>query len=250
MKLSAVIIAKNEEEVIKDCFESLSWADEIILIDTGSTDDTLKIAKKYHVKVINVSSTGLEFARWRNLGKEKASGDWILYLDADERVTPQLKEEIKKTINNFSAYEIPRRNFFLGREMRYGGAWPDYVKRLYQKSKLKRWVGKLHEYPVVEGKMGRLKNPLIHVTHRDLTSMLNKTIDWTKIEADLLYQAKHPPVVWWRFLRMMATKFFERIVKQSGWRDGTEGWINAIFETLNTFIIYSRLWEKQQRDEK
>lgn len=249
MKLSVVILARNEEEVIEDCLKSVKWAYEIILIDSGSIDNTQKIAKKYGAKVIELEFKGLEFARWRNLGKENANGNWILYVDADERVTPQLREEIQGVIlkTEFAAYEIPRRNFFLGREMHYGGAWPDYVKRLYRKSKLKRWVGKLHEYPVIEGKMGRLKNPLIHTTHRDLTLMLDKTIAWTKVEAELLYQAKHPPVVWWRFFRMMATKFFERIVKQSSWRDGTEGWINAIFETFNTFIIYARLWERQNK---
>jgi glycosyltransferase involved in cell wall biosynthesis len=252
MKLSVVILAKNEEEVIEDCLKSVKWAKEIVLIDSGSTDGTLKIAGKHGARIVEVKSKGFEFARWRNLGKEKAAGGWLLYLDADERVTPQLRGEIQKTISKtkFAAYEIPRRNFFLGREMRHGGAWPDYVQRLYRKGRLKRWVGKLHEYPVIEGKKGRLENPLIHLTHRDLSSMLEKTIEWTKIEANLLYQAKHPPVVWWRFFRMMAAKFFERIIKQGGWRDGTEGWINAIFETFNTFIIYARLWEKQQGGKK
>jgi glycosyltransferase involved in cell wall biosynthesis len=251
-KISVIVLARNEAEVIEDCLKSVKWAEETVLVDTGITDGTLKIGEKYGVKVVKADTNGLEFARWRNLGKEKARGDWVFYVDADERVTPQLREEIQKVINklDFAAYEIPRRNFFLGKEMRYGGAWPDYVKRLYQKKKLKRWVGKLHESPVVEGKIGKLQNPLIHQTHRDLTSMMNKTIAWTAIEADLLYQTKHPPVVWWRFLRMMADKFFQRMIKQSAWRDGTEGFINAIFETFNTFIIYARLWEMQQGNKK
>ncbi len=252
MKLSVIVLAKDEEKVIGDCLESVKWADEIVLVDTGITDKILKIAKKYQARIVEAKSKSLAFARWRNLGKEKAKGDWILYLDADERATPQLREEIQRVIakNKFAAYKIPRRNFFLGREMKHGGAWPDYVQRLFRKSKLKGWQDQLHEWPIFEGKAGKLENPIIHLTHRDLTSMLNKTIKWTKIEARLLYQAKHPPVVWWRFLRMMATKFFERIVKQGGWRDGTEGWINAIFETFNTFIIYARLWEMQRGDKK
>lgn len=254
MRLSAVILARNEEGVIEDCLESVKWADEIILVDSGSTDKTCKIAKEYGAKIVDVAFKGLEFSRWRNLGKEKAIGDWILYVDADERATPLLRTEIEKELERkpqpYTAFSIPRRNFFLGREMRYGGAWPDYVKRLFLKKKLNRWERKLHEDPIFEGKMGKLENPLVHITHRDLTSMLTKTIAWTEIEAELLYRAKHPPVVWWRFFRMMATKFFERIVKLGGWRDGTEGWINAIFETFNTFIIYARLWERQQKDER
>lgn len=249
MKLSIIIIAKNEEEIIGDCLKSAKWADEIVLVDSGSSDKTPQIAQKYGAKIISLPSKKLEFAKWRNAGLKAAKGDWVFYLDADERVTPELQKEIEKAIGDtkYVTYAIPRRNYYLGREMHYGGAWPDYVKRLYQKNKLKRWVGKLHEEPVFEGKMGRLKNPLIHITHRDLTSMLTKTIAWTKIEAELLYRAEHPPVVWWRFFRMMATKFFERIIKLNGWRDGTEGWINAIFETFNTFIIYARLWERQNK---
>ncbi|MFH1601744.1 MAG: hypothetical protein ABIB61_02185 [Candidatus Shapirobacteria bacterium] len=111
---------------------------------------------------------------------------------------------------------------------------------------MKKWTGKLHERPVYKGNLGYLKNPIKHLTHRDLTSMLEKTIKWTQTEANLLYKSSHPPMAAWRIARMMFTKFWERVIKQGAWRDGTVGWINSIFETFNTFIIYARLWEKQQ----
>ena len=247
-KLSVIIIARNEEQMIRDCLESVKWADEIILVDSGSTDKTVDIAKEYGAKIINLPSEKLEFAKWRNAGLKEAKGIWVFYLDADERVTPELHKEIKESINkHLTAYKIPRRNFYLGKEMHYGGAWPDYVKRLFLKEKLKRWVGELHEDPVFEGEMGKLKNPIVHIAHRDLSSMVEKTREWSKIEAELLYKSGHPPVTWWRILRIMLDEFWLRGVKLQGWRDGTVGWIEIIFQMFSRFVTYGRLWELQQK---
>jgi len=248
MKPSVIIIAKNEEQMIGDCLRSVrQLADEIILVDSGSTDKTMEIAKKYSARIISLPTEKLEFARWRNVGLREAKGEWILYLDADERVTPELQKEIKESIKYFTAYEIPRRNFYLGKEMHYGGAWPDYVKRLFLKEKLKRWIGELHEDPVFEGEMGRLKNPIVHIAHRDLSLMVEKTREWSKIEAELLYKTGHPPVTWWRILRIMLSEFWLRGVKLQGWRDGTVGWIEIIFQMFSRFVTYGRLWELQQK---
>lgn len=246
MKLSVIIITKNEEEMIKDCLESVrQLADEIIIVDSGSKDKTLEIAKKYTDRIFTYKNGS--FSDWRNFGLKKAKGDWVLYIDADERVTASLRDEIKNAKSkNINAYAIPRRNFYLGREMRYGGAWPDYVKRLFEREKLSRWEGKLHEEPVFEGKLGHLKEPMIHITHRDLSSMIEKTRQWSKIEADLLYEAGHPPVTWWRIIRIMLSEFWKRGIKLQGWRDGTVGWIEIIFQTFSRFITYARLWEMQQ----
>lgn len=261
IKLSVVILARNEEGMIKDCLESVKWADEIVLVDSGSTDRTCEIAKRYGAKIVKERFRGLEFSRWRNLGKEKATGDWILYVDADERVTPELRDEILQVIaatprgrafahhprSRFAAYEIPRRNFYLGKEMRYGGAWPGYVRRLFLRKKLKGWQGKLHEHPIVEGEWGRLQSPLNHFTHRDLSSMVEKTRQWSKIEAKLLYKAGHPPVTWWRILRIMMSEFWYRGIRLQGLRDGMVGWIEVIFQMFSRFITYARLWEMQNK---
>ena len=247
MKLSVIVIAKNEEQMIRDCLASIKWADEIILVDSGSTDKTMEIAKKYSARIISLPTEKLEFAKWRNAGLKEAKGNWVFYLDADERITPELQKEIKESIKYFTAYEIPRRNFYLGKEMHYGGAWPDYVKRLFLKEKLKRWIGELHEDPVFEGEMGRLKNPIVHIAHRDLSLMVEKTREWSKIEAELLYKTRHPPVTWWRILRIMLSEFWLRGVKLQGWRDGTVGWIEIIFQMFSRFVTYGRLWELQQK---
>jgi glycosyltransferase involved in cell wall biosynthesis len=251
-KLSVVIIARDEEAMIGDCLKSVVWANELLVVDTGSKDRTCQIAKDHNARVIEVPWRKYEYGRWRNIGLREAKSDWIFYLDADERATPALKAEILKVIadNQHAAYEIPRRNFYLGQEMRYGGAWPDYVRRLYRKKSLKKWVKDLHEAPVIEGSWGRLKEPMIHLTHRDLTSMVEKTNQWSKIEAELLfkdYPGGHPPVTWWRFLRMMLSEFWTRGIKKQGLRDGTVGWIEVIFQMFSRFVTYARLWELQQK---
>lgn len=282
-RLSVIVIAKNEEAVIKDCLESVrQLADEIVFIDTGSTDGTLKIAKKYSPRIIEIKSKKLAYARWRNRGLREARGDWVLYLDADERITPQLKNEILRVISDqrsatgrklsdhqppvtrkkqitdhrllftglHIAYAIPRRNFYLGQEMHYGGAWPDYVKRLFKRNKLAKWKGRLHEEPTFQGELGHLKEPMLHITHRDLSSMVGKTRKWSKIEAELLYQAGHPPVTWWRIFGIMLRELWRRAVKLQGWRDGTVGWIEIIFQMFSRFITYARLWELQVQEKK
>lgn len=256
MKLSLIVLAGNEAEMIKDCLESASFANEIILVLANSSDNTKKIAEslKLPLKIIETSDEyNRNFSKWRNLGYKATTGDWLLYLDADERITPELRSEILSTINTtqpFNYCAIPRANHFLGKRVRYGGSYPDYVKRLYLKKYFSGYQGYLHEQPIIKGEIGYLKNDLLHYTHRNLNSMLQKTLVWTDMEAEALFKAKHPPVVWWRFPRMMLTKTWQRLIMQQMWRDGTVGWISVIFESFDTFIIYAKLWEKQVYDSK
>jgi len=255
--ISVIIIAKNEAAMIGDCLQSAAWADELILVDNGSTDQTVELARRHGARVLAMPTPKPAFSQLRNLGLEKARGHWLLYLDADERITPELKKEVRKVISQkLSAksyqpktvvYEIPRRNFYLGQEVHYGGAWPDYVKRLFFKNTLQRWERDLHEDPVFAGQMGTLRAPLVHLAHRDLSSMIAKTSEWSQIEANLLFQSGHPPVTWWRLLRPMLTEFWQRGVVKQGWRDGPIGWIEVIFQAFSRFITYARLWEMQQK---
>lgn len=251
MKLSIIVLAGNESEVIQECLESARFADEIILVLANSNDDTKKIAQslKLPLKIIETTDEyNKNFSKWRNLGYKASTGNWLLYLDADERISPDLRDEITKTIIKpvtNSYYVIPRANHFLGKRVRFGGSYPDYVKRLYFRENFSGYQGYLHEEPIITGSLGYLKNDLLHFTHRNLTSMLQKTLVWTDMEAEALFDTKHPPVVWWRFPRMMLTKIWQRLIKEQMWRDGIVGWISVIFEAFDTFIIYARLWEKQ-----
>lgn len=250
--ISAIIISGNAQNSIKKAVKSVNWCTNTIMVAANSTDKSKIIAKSTNPKIQIIETTdqyGKNFAKWRNLGLKKSTTNWLLYIDTDEIVTPNLRDEILQIINlksnKFSHFAIPRANYFLGQRVLYGGTYPDYVIRLYKKSHIKKWVGLLHEKAIVTGTLGYLKNDLLHFTHTDITSMLQKTIIWTQTEAQALYDNNHPPVYWWRFPRMMFTKLFERLVKQQMYKDGIVGWISAIFETFNTFIIYARLWEIQ-----
>lgn len=249
-KISAVILTKNAEAIIADCIDSVSFCDEIILIDDNSMDRTAEIGKMLGAKVYPYTSES--FAKKRNLGLKKAKGKWVLYLDSDERLSPELVTEIKAILKRrndiYAAYRLQRKNFYLGDH-----EWPQIEKmeRLFQRTKLEEWSGDLHETPQINGDVGEIENGFIkHYTHQDLTGMLNKTIQWSHIEADLRLKANHPPMVWWRFYRVMGTAFYDSYFKQKGYKAGTAGLIESIFQAFSMFITYARLWELQEKKQK
>ena len=249
-ELSVIVIAKNEEERIAVCLKSMAFADEIIVVDDGSLDKTEEIAKKHGARVVNLQKGS--FSDRRNLGAKEASGEWLLYVDADELVTPALRKELNSKFQNpkskFNAYAIPRRNILLGHEMKHGGWWPDYVLRLIKKDSLVEWKGELHEQPEIKGEVGKLVNPLIHNSHRNLTEMVEKTNDWSEIEAKLMFGKDHPPVNLPRFGSAMFREFWYRAIIKKGFLDGPVGVIEIIFQVFSRFVSYAKLWEMQLRD--
>ena len=244
-KISAVVIAKNAEGLIAECLETIKFCDEVIVIDSGSNDRTIQVSEKLGARVFEIS--GADFSQMRNLGLQKAIGEWILYVDTDERVSRELKSSIKDQISKtdeFAAFKIKRKNFYLG-----GHEWPyiEKLERLFRKDKLKGWYGKIHESPTVEGKIGILDGFLLHYTHRDLSSMLNKTIEWSETEAELRFKNNHPKMSFWRFPRVMLTAFFDSYIKQRGYKAGVAGLIESIYQSFSIFITYARLWELQNK---
>jgi glycosyltransferase involved in cell wall biosynthesis len=244
IKISGIIVAKNEELMIADCLDSLSFCDEIIVVDNKSEDRTAEIAEKMGAKVIEYSSDS--FSDTRNMGMKKATSEWLLYVDADERVTPELMSEIKQCIlnnRNVDAFRIKRKNYYFGNH-----EWPyiEKLERLFKKGCLEGWCGKLHESPKVKGVVGELEGYLLHYTHKDLKSMLEKTIKWSKIEAELRFKSGHPKMSWWRFPRVMLTAFFDSYVRQGGWKVGVVGLIESMYQSFSIFVTYAKLWELQQ----
>ena len=257
-KISAIILAKNAENLIADCLDSVSFCDEIIVIDDTSTDRTSSIAERLGAKVF--SQTTNSFAEKRDFGLKKAKNKWVLYIDVDERVTPELKESILEVVEerhsgnndsdsgqarmtNFAAYRILRKNFYFGNH-----EWPSIEKleRLFKKSALKEWRGEVHETAVVDGKVGDLEGFLLHYTHQDISSMVAKTIEWSKIEAELRMRTNHPKMSWWRFFRVMITAFYDSYIKQKGYKAKTAGLVESIYQSFSMFITYARLWEMQE----
>ena len=244
VRLSVIIIAKNAEGLIEDCIKSVAFADEIIVIDDGSTDETKEVAKKLGARIVEKITKS--FAEKRNIGLKEAKGEWVLYIDTDERISSELKQTIVHAINSseYAAYKLQRQNYYLGNH-----SWPkiEQLERLFKRSNLNEWYGELHESPRVEGGIGILDGYLLHYTHRDLSSMLAKTIEWSDKEAKLRFDAHHPRMTLWRFPRVMITAFYDSYCKQQGYKVGTMGLIESMYQAFSMFVTYAKLWELQQK---
>lgn len=246
-KVGVVIIAKNEEKNIVDCLKSVSWADEIIVVDDGSTDRTKEISKKFGALVFDFQSN--DFSQRRNFGTTKISSSWVLHIDADERVISGLKEELLDIVENdgygHTHFAIPRKNYVFGKEMRYCGLWPDYVIRFFKKESFVSWRGQLHEQPIVKGSLGYTSNFFIHIKHDNLFDIVKKTNSWSKIEAELMFNAGHPLMNIPRFITAVFREFWLRLVIQKAFLDGLEGVIYGIYQVYSRFLSYAKLWEMQ-----
>ena len=244
--LSVVVIAKNEQEMIKACLESIKWAGELIVMLNDSTDQTEEIAKKYTKNIYRVE--GLDFGELRNRAMQKSTGDWVLYVDADERVLEPLKNEVLQIVSSSdkSAYALSRINIIFGREVHYGPYRHDWMIRLFKKDKFKTWVGKVHEYGTFDGALGYTKNSLLHLTHRNIDQFILKSLDWSKIDAKLRLDSGHPKMTKWRFIRILLTELYHQGVTRRGFFGGTVGIIDSILQTLSLYMTYVRLWEMQQ----
>lgn len=245
--ISAVVLTFNEENLIEPCLKSLFWVDELIVIDQGSLDKTLDIAKKYTDKIFVVKEA--DYSLRRNEGMKKAVGEWVLYVDADERVLKPLKDEIESIItfdNPNSAYAISRKNIIFGTPVAYGPYKKDWMIRLFKKADFETWVGKVHEYGKFKGDLGYTKNSLLHLTHRDVDHIVLKSLEWSKIDAQLRFDVNHPPMSSWRFLRIFITETFNQGVRRGGFFAGTVGVMDSLMQVFSLIITYIRLWQLQQ----
>lgn len=247
MTIAAVIIARNEEGMIANCLDTLRWCDEIFVIDHASTDSTPLLAERAGAKVIKQKGS-ISLSELRNVGLAAADSEWILYIDADERVTPALMKEIKSAVlqANVTSFAVRRNNIHYGKWMQHGGWEKDSVVRLFKTSALKKWSGEIHEHAEVEGKQSDLWEPLVHLTHRNLLDGLRKSMEWTPIEAELLMKANHPRMSMPRLIKVMATEFIRRFFFMKGWKDGLEGGIESMVQAINRFFVYEQLWERQR----
>lgn len=247
--LSVIIITKNEQDVIEECIKSVkSVADEIIVVDDYSDDDTASIAQKCGAKV--VQNKFVDFSKQRNFGISLVKNNWVLYLDSDERLTPEFITELKSIIGReklksdvISGYFIRRKTYYLGRDWGFS----DRVQRLFYKPNFVEWKGLLHETPYIKGEFSEISSPILHFTHRSLSQMIKKTNNWSEYEAQLRLKANHPKMNVFRFFRIIITGFAGSYFKEKGYKNGTEGLIEAIYQSFSMFITYAKLWEKQNQ---
>ena len=250
MKISALVLTNNEEEMIDDCLTQLDFVDEIIILDQNSQDKTLEIARQYTTHVFKTQEEA--FDKNRNTLAKMAKGDWLLYIDADERLTQSLISEIKAVIkqDRYSAFYFPRKNIIFGKWLRHGGWWPDYVHRLIRRSQLIGWEGKIHESPKFHGQFANFKSPLIHLTGRNLSQMLKKSIKWAKIEAELYDNANFPKVSILKVTKALFSEFFRRYLIKRGFLDSQVGLIESIYQAFHQAIVLVYLWELQNNAQK
>lgn len=244
IKLSVVLAVFNEEKHLKDCLESikgLAW--EIVVVDGGSKDKTLDIARQFKAKIIQTDNP-INFHINKNIAIDTASGDWVLQLDADEVASRELVEEIKKEIaskSNICGYWIPRKNFFLGKFLSKGGQYPDYTLRLYKKDK-GRLPGKdVHEQAVVSGKVGYLKNDLLHNKDNKFSDYMIRFNRYTDLYSQKLREQNTTLNVF-SFINFIIIKpvfwFLKSYLRHKGFVDGFAGFIFALFSSLRFPVAY------------
>lgn len=228
MSLSVILITYNEAARLRDTLNAVAWADEIVVVDSGSTDGTVEIAREFTDKVL-VTEDWPGFGPQKNRALDMATGDWVLSIDADERVTPALAEEIRTMLAAPKAdvFALPRLSSFLGRPMRHGGWWPDEVVRLFRRGSARFSDDVVHERLVFSGKFLSLREPLEHDSIRNLEQMLDKINRYSSAGAERMAKAgKHSSLGAaigrgvWAFVRVYLLK--------RGFMDGAEGFIMAV----------------------
>lgn len=238
MRVSAIIITKNAGGTIRRCLESLRWVDEVVVVDSGSTDDTTSICRELGAH-LTVTPDWPGFGPQKNRALEAARGEWVFSIDADEWVEPALRDEMLAAIaapDAAAAFEMPRRSSFCGRYMQHSGWWPDHVLRLFRRGSARFSDDKVHEHVQTQGATGRLKHPLMHEAIVDLDQMLAKMNAYSTTGARARIGPSRAPLLKavlhgvWAFLR---TYLLRR-----GFLDGREGFILAVANAEGSYYKY------------
>ncbi len=281
MKLSVCLAVFNEEKFIRFPLDSIiDFADEIIVVDGGSEDKTIDILKSYgeKVKIFHEKNPKM-FHINKQKAIEKAQGEWILQLDADEVVSDDLKNEIKKIVlggergrvpdsaqimasmsstggketldrtQNYVAYWLPRKNFFLNRFLTKGGAYPDYTIRLYKNGVARFPCKTVHENVTIDGEIGYLKKDLLHYADPDFTRYLNRWNRYTSLDAEILAKEKNKLSFFSYFFVKPHVWFFKSYFRHRGFMDGFPGFVFALFSSLRFCVIYIKFWNLKNKKE-
>ena len=243
-KISVVVITLNEEDRIRECLASVAWADEIVVVDAGSEDKTVALAREYTDHVVIRAWDG--FAAQKNFGIERATGEWVLSLDADEQVEDHLRDEIRAIVSTPDAaagYRIARRNIMWGRWIRHGQLYPDWQLRLFRRGSGRFVDRAVHESVTVDGEVRRLTTPLLHRSYRDVSDFLRRADRYSTLAADEWVRAKRP----FHAARLVTAplgRFLSMYVLHRGFLDGWRGFLLACLYAYYVFIRSVKIWEK------
>lgn len=249
VKISAFIITKNEEKNIEDCLKSLHWVDEIVVVDDFSEDNIETICKRYGVKFFRNKFTG--FKDQKKYAMELTSKDWVLELDADERISDELKDAIKniksEDFEKFDGFEFKRKNYFWGKWIKHGGFYPDYKLRLYNK-KRGRWTDQnIHERFIPNGETKKINGDIIHFQTMDLKTFFLKTIRYSYLSAEELFKSKKR-ARWHHFTVRPLYTFLYRYLVRLGFLDGLQGFVISVMGAIGTYAKYMFLKEMEKKE--
>jgi len=250
--ISAVVLVKNEEENIIRCLKSLAWCDEVIVIDDYSEEETEERIKNYGLRIKNKKikiykrKLNGDFAGQRNYGLSKTSGEWVLFVDADEVVTGQLKNEIQSklkdehSLNKYYGFYIKRRDYFLGKWLKYGETGRIKLLRL-ARADAGRWEGRVHEVWNVKGRTGELINPLHHFPHKNISSFLQKINYYTDLVVQC-WKEEGKKMHFWEVIFYPSGKFIQNYIIRLGLLDGTAGLIMAFMMSFHSYLSRAKFY--------
>jgi glycosyltransferase involved in cell wall biosynthesis len=251
-KVSVVLIVRNEAGRIERTLKSVQWADEIVIIDSFSTDDTINICKKYTDKIYQYKWEG--FSKQRRKSIEHASNQWVLSIDADEVVSEELKHEIRDTISqkdSKAGYMIPRKSWYIDRWIENSGWYPDFQLRLFQKQKAYIEDREVHEGFSVTGETAKLNSVLYHYSYDSIEHHISKINTYTTLDISAkLKKLKGRPVRWYHLLLSPLSTFLRMFLVLKGYRDGLPGFILAVNSAAYALLLYTKVWEKQNISNK
>lgn len=243
--ISVIIITKNEEKNIEDCLKSAEWADEIIIVDSESKDKTVEIAGKYTDRIF--------IREWEGYSKQKkyalscARNEWVLSIDADERISPELRAEIQNGLDeNYNGFSISRKNYFLGKHITGCGWDNDYQLRLFKKSVTEITDNLVHESFIVKGATGQLKKRILHYSYRTLRDAITKMNNYSSLEAKQKYRTKNVSPV--DFIIHPASAFIQYFIVKKGYKDGKYGLMVSLLHAMTNMQIYMKMWELKNKE--
>lgn len=244
--VSVVIVTKDEQTNIGDALKSVSDFEDIVVVDSFSKDRTVEICRGYTNRVFQHEWQG--YAKQKQMAVDLAEKQWVLILDADERVTPELKAEITEKIEDtlIKGFYIARKNYFLGRWIRHSGWWPDHALRLFRKEAGRIEERFVHEKVTLNGEAGYLKNPLVHYTYRTIAEYIRKADTYSTLAAMELVKNGRTPGISPLIISPLFT-FFKMFLIRQGFRDGIHGLILAVLYSYYTFLKYVKVWEKSEK---
>ncbi len=247
MALSVVVITKNEEANIERCLSSVEWADELVIIDSQSTDKTVEIATRFGARIFSPVWRGYGPAKQE--GVDRATHEWILSIDADEVVEPTLAKEIQDVVaseTDRAGYYMPRKTEFLGRWILHCGWYPDRLVRLFRKSKGRLSDAVVHEEVVVDGPVGYLSGHLLHYSYPDLEHYLRKFNTYTTLGAEEAFRAGRK-AGWTDLVVRPPVAFIKHYISRQGFRDGVQGFIVSVLSATAVLVKYAKLWNKEKQ---